>query len=108
MTIPQNFDKLNNKRFNISKHQFRIENDNTTLGNYWIFHITGKHWPLHFEVDWKTGKYSIKKCEPGMGLTGRYITQNQPLMKELINDLTTFVDTFNRDIVSTLLNNKII
>ncbi len=106
MNIPVNFNKIDGEKFNIGSCGFVIEVDYAESGDVWV---TGDHkWPLCFDIDWQKGEYALIKCRPGDGRHGDVLVSDAPLVKFLMKDANSFVHTFLKDIVSTLLNNNII
>lgn len=107
MNIPQNFEKIDKKRFSIDNGQFSINKSDDKYGHLWVFHKDGDHyiWPLLFEINWGNETFSIKECAPGAGTRGEYIQTDIPLMKHLVKDMDSFIYHI-KDIVNTLIKNK--
>ena len=110
MNIPQNFEKITNQIFHIGTTKFRLETDNQESGDVWVYADTtfGEFHPLCFDIDWQKETYTLIKCQPGRGRNGVTLATDAPLIKFLMKDSYSFIHTFIKDIMSTLLNNQTI
>lgn len=108
MRIPQNFNKIDGTKFTIGADEFLIEADNQQHGDCWVTNSNGLKWPLCFDIDWVNEKYALIKCEPGQGRRGNVLATDAILMKYLMKDANTFVNSFLKDVVSTLIKNNLI
>jgi hypothetical protein len=106
MNIPINFDKIDSKKFKIGDNEFRIEIDGHHTGDVWVLHDI--IWPLCFDIDWANERYDLIKCSPGNGRMGSSLTTNATLTKYLMKDANSFVNSFLKDVVTLLLNSKLI
>ena len=110
MNIPQNFNKISNQTFQIGNAQFRLDIDEQAPGDVWVYcdGYNSNSWPLCFDIDWERETYTLIKCQPGMGRIGDVLANNTPLVRFLMKDLHSFINVFLKDIMGTLINNKII
>ena len=108
MNIPANFDKIDGARFTIDGTEFKIEIDPTEIGDVWVYHHLGRHYPLCFDIDWENERYALIKCQPGDGRNGNVLATNAALTKYLMKNADSFVNSFIKDIVNILLNSKLI
>ena len=107
MRIPENFNKIDGTKFTIGEDEFIIEVDTMEKGDCWVTH-DGRRWPLCFDIDWGNEKYALIKCAPGDGRNGNVLATDAILMKYLVKDANTFVNSFLKDTVSTLIKNNLI
>ena len=107
MRIPQNFNKIDGTKFTIDTDEFHIEVDHMEKGDCWVLH-DGMKWPLCFDIDWEKEKYALIKCAPGDGRRGNVLATDAILMKYLVKDANTFVNSFLKDIVATLIKHNIL
>jgi hypothetical protein len=110
MTIPQNFEKITDQTFHIGTTKFRVDTDHQAPGDVWVY-CENPHqlkWPLCFDIDWRKETYALIKCQPGQGRSGNVLATDAPLIQFLTKDAHSFVHTFLKDIVSTLMLNNLI
>jgi hypothetical protein len=110
MNIPQNFEKITDQTFHIGTTKFRVDTDHQAPGDVWVYCEKPQHtiWPLCFDIDWKNETYTLIKCQPGQGRSGSVVATDAPLIKFLMKDAHSFVHTFLKDIVNTLMNTNLI
>ena len=108
MNIPINFTKIDGVKFNIDGSYYHIEADNTEAGDVWVYEDSGRRHPLCFDIDWANESYALIKCTPGNGRSGTVLATNAALTKYLMKDADSFVNTFIKDIITALLNSKLI
>ena len=106
MNIPINFDKIDETTFSIDGIDFRIEVDNTELGDIWVYECTSRRYPLCFDIDWQNETYDLIKCPPGEGRNGTVMATGVPLTKFLMKDMDVFINIFLRDTILTLIKHK--
>lgn len=107
MNIPVNFDKINGRKFVIDGNEYEIEADFHDPGDVWIWARSESRWPLCMDIDWNKGTYALIKCEPGRGRVGNVLATDAPLLKHLIKDADSFINIFVKDIVNTLITNRL-
>jgi len=111
MNIPINFDKIDGVKFDLNGRRYRIETDPMEKGDVWVYadnYLNGDIWPLCFDIDWQKQTYALLKCKPGDGRNGNVLVTNAALTKYLMKDADSFVNTFIKDIITILLNSKLI
>ena len=108
MNIPQNFEKIDNVKFNIDGSYYHIEADHTEPGDVWVYEDTGRRHPLCFDIDWQKQTYALIKCSPGNGRSGNVLATDALLIPHLMKDMDSFINTFIKDTVTTLIKNNLI
>jgi hypothetical protein len=108
MNIPINFDKIDETKFSIDGIDFRIEVDNNELGDMWVYECTSRRYPLCFDIDWKKETYALIKCAPGDGRNGTVLATDSPLMIHLMRDADSFIQSFLKDTIRTLITNNLL
>jgi hypothetical protein len=108
MNIPKNFEKIDGVKFDLNGNGYRIEADHMDKGDVWVYEETGRLHPLCFDIDWQKETYTLIKCQPGHGRSGDVLASNVPLIKLLMKNSNDFINSFLKDIITYLINNKTI
>ena len=111
MNIPQNFEKIDGTKFDLNGTDYRIEVDHMEKGDVWVYadnYFNENISPLCFDIDWQRETYTLIKCPPGQGRNGSVLATDVPLIRFLMKDSNAFVNSFLKDIISYLINNKTI
>ena len=109
MKLPENFKKIDQEKFSIGAYNFYLEQDETYNGYVFVFPGAGNSLEhcLWFQIDWNQNKYSVRKCELGLGTAGSDLILDEPFQRKLVITKTTFINNFIRETVDYLMANRL-
>ena len=102
MNIPKNFAVIGGKTFTIGNNRFIVQSDPNEPGDLWVTCDKSGILPLCFDIDWKREEWALIRCHRGKGRNGNVLATNNKLLASMVSDADTFINTFIRNIVSTI------
>lgn len=106
MKIPENFNKLDELKFDFNEFQFHIQVDWTYDGYIWIFPTYDRDC-LWFQIDWNQNKYTVRKCKKGNGTDGDDIIYHESIPKGCVASMNTFIDLFIKETIKWCIDKKL-